>query len=115
MEIKSQLQNEIKTNEELKTSENEKIEFICKELKNICTVSYLLVIPKISSKMIQKKKIIQQKRNNDHSKNESSMNQNRKTNQNYLDDFQENLESKINLINDLESKLLYLKTMISKK
>ncbi|CAD8101107.1 unnamed protein product [Paramecium sonneborni] len=114
MEIKSQPQNEINTIANLKTSENENVKLICQELKNICTVSYQLITPKISLKMIRKKKIIQQKNNNDPSKKETSTKQNKKSIQNQFDDTKEQLESKIALINELQTKLLFLKLMISK-
>ncbi|CAD8186950.1 unnamed protein product [Paramecium pentaurelia] len=114
MQITSPTSKAIQTNLEPKNSENQNIEFICQELKNICTVSYQLISPKISQKPIKKKKIIKKVNKNDISKQEIGEEQNNQSITNYLLDTQEELKCKIVLIDDLQQKLLFLKMMISK-
>ncbi|CAD8084107.1 unnamed protein product [Paramecium primaurelia] len=114
MQITNPTSKAIQTNLEPNNSENQNIEFICQELKNICTVSYQLIYPKISQKPIKKKKIIKKKNKNDISKQEIGEEQNNQSITNCLLDTQEELKCKIVLIDDLQQKLLFLKMMISK-
>ncbi|CAD8181357.1 unnamed protein product [Paramecium pentaurelia] len=117
MQITSQAYQTISTIFQENTSEIQNIEFICQELKTICTVSYQLISPKIQQKSIRKKKIknnLQQENKYSESKKVTNQIQNNQTIQKQSIDSQEELESKITLIDSLQQQLLYLKMMISK-
>ncbi|CAK87374.1 unnamed protein product (macronuclear) [Paramecium tetraurelia] len=113
MQIASPSSKAIYANLELKNSESQNIEFICQELKTICTVSYQLISPKISQKPIKMKKLIKKVKKNGISKQGKREKQNKQS-IHCLIDAKEELKYKIALVNDLQSQLLYLKMMISK-
>ncbi|CAD8186538.1 unnamed protein product [Paramecium octaurelia] len=114
MQISSPSMKAINTNLEPKNSENQNIEFICQELKTICTVSYQLISPKSSQKPIKRRKLIKKVNSKGISKQRKGEKQNKQSIQNCLIDTKEELKYKIALVNDLQSQLLYLKMMISK-
>ncbi|CAD8152262.1 unnamed protein product [Paramecium octaurelia] len=117
MQIKTEPSEATTTILPQKASENQNFEFICQELLKICTVSYQIISPEIQQRSIRKKKIktnFKQVSKSRESKIQANGRQSHQTIQNLIIETEEELQSKITLIDDLQSKLLHLNTMLFK-
>ncbi|CAK89751.1 unnamed protein product (macronuclear) [Paramecium tetraurelia] len=117
MQIKTEPSEATTTILQQKASENQNIEFVCQELQNICAISYQLISPNNQQRSIRKKIIKTNRKQTNksrESKKQTNEKQSQQTIQNLIIETEEELQLKITLIDDLQSKLLHLKTMLFK-
>ncbi|CAD8080167.1 unnamed protein product [Paramecium primaurelia] len=98
---------------ELCMTENQKIESICQQLKNICTVSQKLLTPQQTQKRIRKLKVLKKVSKNQDYFQESFDIEPKKTILNYSEVSRNELEEKIALISGLQQQIQQIKWMMS--
>ncbi|CAK90405.1 unnamed protein product (macronuclear) [Paramecium tetraurelia] len=99
--------------QKLSLTENQKIESICQQLKNICTVSSKLLTPQPIYKRIKKQRVLKKMSKTQSSEEESCEIQQKKRTPNCSELSRKELEEKIALINGLQQQIQQLKCMMS--
>ncbi|CAD8177082.1 unnamed protein product [Paramecium octaurelia] len=99
--------------QELCLTENEKIESICQQLKNICTVSQMLLTPQPIYKRIKKQRVLKKMSKTQSSEEDSCDIQQKKMIPNCSELSRNELEEKIALIDGLQQQIQQLKCMMS--